>query len=184
MDENDDKPAGEEERKKMFLEAGAAAERVRSGEVDSVDVELPNGTMRISRDAENPGGVRVETVGDDVRAAVTARTYPAVTLRPAAYPDTLPFLVGCAASVSEVGGGRMRSTVWMKPDDPEEAFEEVRRQVLAMGWEEGESIPLVQGMGPKRRIVFEREGNEGTLTSLALGEVAQIMWTEVTRQDS
>lgn len=177
-------PMSEEEQRKMLVEAGAVVERVRDGELDSAEIEMPHGTMRVFRDAEDPEVLRVESVGDDARAAVAARTYPGAAIRPAAYPEALPFLPRCAASVSEIGGGRMRSAMWIKPEDPEAAFAEVRRQVLAMGWGEGSSIPVIRGMGPKRQAVFQRDGAEGTLTLLVFGEVAQVMWMEGTGKRS
>lgn len=178
MDEHDEGQVGEAERRKMFADMEAATKRVRTGEADSVDVTVPHGTMRIYRDTESPESIHVDTIGDDAEVTMSACSYPASTVRPAAYPETLPFLAGCTGMVSEAAGGRMRSVMWMKPEDPEAAFGEVVDQVVAMGWKEQPSFPLIAPMGKMRQAVFEREGREGSLRLVLLNEVSQVMWME------
>jgi hypothetical protein len=178
MAETGDRPMSEPEREKMFADLAAVSERIRTGEAESAEVATPHGTMRIYRDPENPESICVDAIGDDGEPAMRSRSWRAAGAPPAAYPDTLPFLRGCAAMVSEVGEGRMRSAMWMKPEDPEAAFDEVHRQVLGMGWEERPTIPLVLGMGPVHQAVFERDGREGSLRLVVFGEMSQLMWTD------
>lgn len=177
MGDTDDPSKSETERKKMAADLEAASERIRTGETDSEEVTTPHGTMRIYRDPESPESICVDAIGDDGGPTMRSRSWPASGVRPTAYPDTVPFLQGCAAGVSEFGDGRMRSVMWMKPEDPEAAFEEVYRQAVGMGWEERPSIPLVQG--PMHRAVFERDRREGTLSLVVVGEMGQLMWTDV-----
>jgi len=179
MGDTDDPSTDETERKKMMADLQAVSERIRAGETDSEEVVTPHGTMRIYRDPESPESICVDALGDDGEPTMRSRSWPASGVRPTGYPDTLPFLQECAAMVTEVGDGRMRSAMWMKPEDPEAAFEDVYRQALGMGWEERPTIPLVQGLGPVHRVVLEGDGREGTLSLVVFGKTSQLMWMDV-----
>lgn len=182
MSEHEDGQVSEAERRKMMADLEAATERVREGEVDFAEVAVPHGTMRIYRDEENPAILHVDTLGDEPGSKVAACSYPGGPFRPVGYPESLPFLAGCGTMVSEAGGGRMRSAIWMKPADPDGAFEDLRRQTVDLGWDEQPSMPTIGGLGPVRQVVFGREGREGALRLITFNEVAQIMWMEGKRK--
>ena len=53
----------------LMAEFKAALERVRSGEVESEEVDLPTGRVRLSLDENAPSGIRVETVEGEAEKA-------------------------------------------------------------------------------------------------------------------
>lgn len=166
-------------RKEMLAALLAATNRVRSGEVESAEITMPDGgVVRLARDDEVPGGFRVESRATEDGKGLTGRSYPAAGVRPASYPEELPFLPGCAVSVSEVASGRMRSAIWMKPDDPDAAFGEIHRMLLDMKWVERPSIQILLAPGQLRQGTYERSGREGTLLHQTFNDTDQIMWME------
>lgn len=56
----------------------AAIERIRSGESESEEVDLPSGRVRLTHDRENPNGVKIEVLESDRTERSGARPEPEV----------------------------------------------------------------------------------------------------------
>lgn len=102
--------------------------------------------------------------------------------RPPEYPEDLPFLPQCTATVSvnrtENGLRPARNAVWAKPADPREALEGVKSQLREDGWEEGETSHASTYMGHTLSSTFTKGGIHRVLALMAFGEFTQIMLFE------
>ena len=183
----------------------AAVDRVRSGRSTSEEIDLPSGDkVTIRRDQNAPAGVRIETPqgSGETREVVLPGlrerrgvprpeadldNFRSLTFEPSErrgpdYPDDLPFLPGCAASistlVSEAGGAVARHAAWVRPLDPLGALADIKLHLRGMGWGECESTQASSYMGQTLSSRFVKGGKQRTVALMAFGDVCQIMLFE------
>ncbi len=199
------------ELRARFDEVRLAMERVRSGESESEKIWLPSGdTVTIHRDANAPIGIRIQTpsdarrprsssrtdsrwassspgprsrVGSDWgREVLEAREYAACETRPSGYPSDLPFLPGCAVSVSlkrsEDGSRRARSAVWAGPPEPTRTLNRIKVQLQADGWDQVKTSQASTYVGNTLSSSFRKGQISRVLSLMVFGEFSQIMLFE------
>lgn len=168
-------------RRRMLRRAGVAAGRTKVGESPPADVG--QGGVEAIEPVEPPHvypGLADEPVQEGLVFRV--RSFPPSEDRPTKYPEELPFLPNLAVSVSvgrsKDGTGRAINAAWMKPADPRSALEEIRGQLRAGGWEEGEASQASTFMGHTRTWTFEKERVQRAVVLMEFGKVSQIMLFE------
>lgn len=93
-------------------------------------------TMRLSRDPDAPGGVRITAGGMD--EPMDTQTFRADE-RPEDFPGDVPFIGGVSTVVTRLGEpSRLFAVVWMMVPDPGSRFEEMLRWHADAGWVEVE----------------------------------------------
>jgi hypothetical protein len=168
-------------RRRMLRRGGVAAGRTRVGE--SPPAETGQGGVeaieRIETPAEHPG-----FAGESGQEGLVfrVRSFPPSEDRPQNYPEDLPFLPNLSVSVSvgrsKDGAGRAMNAAWMKPADPRSALEEIRGQLRAGGWEEGEASQASTFMGQTRTWTFQKGRGQRAVVLMDFGKVSQIMLFE------
>jgi len=199
------------ELRARFDEVRLAMERVRSGESESEQIWLPSGdTVTIHRDATAPIGIRIHTPSDSRRHRPSSRTdsrwassppvsrtrggsewgrevleareYDACETRPPDYPGDLPFLPGCAVSVSlkrsEDGARRARSAVWANPPEPTHTLNRVKAQLQTDGWDQVKTSQASTYVGNTLSSSFRKGQVSRVLSLMVFGEFSQIMLFE------
>lgn len=148
-------------------------------------VPLADGsTMRFTRDADAPGGVRIGADGE-VGPPPDIRTFHADT-RPRDYPDEVPFLSDVPTMITFVGEpARLFAVVWMMVPDPAAGFRDVVDWHRGAGWTEatgedgtdgpsaGEPDHPEPGFATARasqRIRLEKDGVRRGLSVMELSE--------------
>jgi hypothetical protein len=168
-------------RRRMLRRSGVAV-----GPVQSRDPQRPEESLvgvkaiRLARDAYTPHDLSVEP-GQEVRV-FRVRSFPPAEERPLKYPEDFPFLrnlpVSIAVGKSKDGSERARNAAWMRPADPKGALGEIREQLRAGGWEEGETSHASTFMGQTRTWLFKRDEVQRAVVLLDFGTVTQIMLFE------
>jgi len=105
-------------------------------------------------------------------------------VRPQDYPDDLPFLPGCAVSVSfarsKDGSRRARNAVWARPPEPTRTLEKFKAYMRNEGWEQLKTSQASNYMGETLSCSFRKGGVQRVLSFMAFGEFHQIMLFENT----
>jgi hypothetical protein len=168
-------------RRRMLRRAGVLAGRTRVGGSPSVDVGQ-GGVAAI--EGLEPPNVYPGLAGEPVQEGLVfrVRSFPPSGERPQNYPEELPFLPNLSVSVSvgrsKDGTGRAMNAAWMKPTDPRSALEEIRGQLRAGGWEEGEASQASTFMGHTRTWTFQKGRVQRAVVLMDFGMVSQIMLFE------
>ena len=136
--------------------------------------------MRVEQDEYARRSSAAETGQDGPGFRV--RSFPPADEMPPKYPEGFPFLRNLAVSISvgrsEDGIERPRNAAWMRPADPRRALEEIREQLRAGGWEEGETCHASTFMGQTRTWLFQRGEVHRVVVLMDFGKVSQIMLFE------
>jgi len=174
-------PLDDPERWAMMERVREASLLVRSGASEEEEVELDGGRrVRIVRDGDGPQEFTIESSREG--KIFRARAFGPAPVRPAGYPDDLPFLSNCAVSISvirsEDGSDGGRNVAWMKPEDLRSALEMVKSHLRENGWEEGEESRGSTAMGTTTTFPFLRNGVERVVSLMSFGEFSQIMLFE------
>jgi len=168
-------------RRRMLRRSGVAASWVQSRDPQRPEGSLVGGeAIRLAQDAAMPHALPVEP--GQKGSVSRVRSFPPDEERPLKYPENIPFLPNVPVSISvertKEGSERARNAAWMKPADPKGALEEIREQLRAGGWEEGETSYASTFMGHTRTWLFERDEVQRAVVLLDFGKVTQIMLFE------
>jgi hypothetical protein len=151
-----------------------ATNRIRSGESEAEEVVLPNGgVFRIFRE-EGPSG-RVVVEAEREGTILRSLPFPAAEERTPGYPEDLPFLSGSPSTLTEAGEGRARTMVWPTPSDPDRQFEDARRQLAELGWEEAATSEKDTEFGGVQSVDFMKAGAQRSLFLNRVGGRSQLM---------
>lgn len=166
-------------RRAMVEKMREAAEAFRAGELEEVDIPLPDGrTVRMKKDENQPGGFVVQSA--EGGPAMRSLPFEPSETRPDDYPDDLPFLSHCAMSLAEMGD-ESRTVTWYNPDDLRERFGEVRDWLSQEGWEAGEEEEGSEDLGLTSWIRFTRGDRQRLLSLSQFGDRGQILLLEKPR---
>jgi hypothetical protein len=151
-----------------------ATDRIRSGESDLEEVDLPNGgKLKIFRDGGTGGRVVVEARSGG--SILRSSPFQKADERPEGYPEDLPFLTGSASTLTEAGEGRARTMVWPNPADADRQFGEALDQLIQMGWEEAARSEKDTEFGGVQSVDFTKDGEQRSMFLNRVGDRAQLM---------
>ncbi len=162
------------DREALAREIQEASDRIRSGESELEEIQLPNeGRLRIRRDPNVSGNVVVEADRDGI--TLRSIPFPAMEERPADYPEDVPFLPGTAGTLSQAGVEHARTMVWPSPADPDAGFETLLARISEAGWEETTRSEEATEDGDIQSVDFARNEATRSLFLQRIGEQAQLL---------
>ena len=165
------------ETREAMERAKEAIERFRDGELDSVEVPLPTGgCITLTRDDRAPGAFSVQSPDGEGRM-VSIPFEPQAT-RPEKYPRDLPFLPEVASSLMSQDEAGIRMLTWFLTGDPQEALEDLRRQLREAGWEGGEEQSASTAFGSMTAMEYRKDGVKRSVMVNRFGEKSQIKLME------
>ena len=157
----------------------AAMKAAMASPLRDVEVVGPDGMpMRIHKEPEPGVKARIEVAVGDAGSLVTTVWEPS-PVRPAAYPNTLPFIPNVGAGTSAIGSeGRRRAQVqWFGISDVEGALQQLVAESVAEGWTR---TPLtLRTPGPTRVLTFERGSEARTITAVSVRGFGMLSLSDV-----
>jgi hypothetical protein len=162
------------DREALARKIQEATDRIRSGESDFEEIQLPNeSVVRIRKDPDGSGQVIVEAQRENQK--LTSLTFPATESRPTEFPEDLPFLANTNAMLSDAGEKSARTMVWPDPSDAEVGFESLRAQLTESGWEETSVSEKATEDGDIQSVDFARGDAKRSLFMQGVAGRAQLL---------
>jgi hypothetical protein len=121
----------------------------------------------VERSPEPGGDMRIEATDAPGSHAVVTHFAPS-DIRPATYPEWLPFIPGHAVAVTVWRSPRRASLAWHLTTDPRELVDALREMLQQEGWTRPESEDVERGAAAQF-LVFERAGRKRLLASGTIG---------------
>lgn len=153
--------ANKEQYRREFKAIKEAVDRFLESDDEELLVPMSDGsTMRLSRDPDAPGGVRVGDANADYH--MENKTFNADE-RPEDFPEAVPFLGGISTMVTSLGEpSGLFAVVWMMVPDVEERFAEVLRWHGDAGWKEVEEAedpgPILEQARENAKELMKQRG--------------------------